>query len=61
MKPMALPVFAEVEVSTSIVAAPPLPLACGQIGIELPTGVKLTVDAAVDADALAQVMSVLGQ
>ena len=33
----------------------------GQIGIELPSGVRLTVDAAVDADALARVMSVLSR
>ena len=30
-------------------------------GIELPSGVRLTVDAAVDADALARVMSVLAR
>ena len=33
----------------------------GQIGIALPSGVRLTVDAAVDAGALARVMSVLGR
>lgn len=33
----------------------------GLIGIDLPTGVRLTVDAAVDADALARVLSVLAR
>jgi len=32
---------------------------CGQIGIELPSGVRLTVDAAVDGDALARVLTAL--
>lgn len=51
------PSFAEVEVSVpSAVTA-----GSGQIGIELPSGVRLTVDAAVDADALARVVSVLAR
>lgn len=62
VQPPALPSFAEVEV-----AAPPVPtmaspepaLPCGQIRIALPSGVRLTVDAAVDADALARVLGVL--
>ena len=62
VQPPALPSFAEVEV-----AAPPVPtmaspepaLPDGQIGIEFPSGVRLTVDAAVDADALARVLGVL--
>lgn len=33
----------------------------GCIGIELPSGVKLTVDGTVDADALARVIDVLGR
>jgi transposase len=33
----------------------------GQIGISLPSGVRLTVDAGVDADALARVLAVLGR
>ena len=51
------PSFAEVEVSvpTTVTAG------SGQIGIELPSGVRLTVDAGVDADALARVMSVLAR
>lgn len=61
-KQTALPAFAEVEVSEPslpVVASPAQ--ACGQIGIELPSGVKLTVDAAVDADALARVIGVLSR
>ena len=61
MKPAALPSFTEVEVSAPVIPVPSVPRACGQIGIELPTGVRLTVDAAVDADALARVMSVLAR
>ena len=56
-KRTSVPSFAEVEV--------PVPSAAlagsGQIGIELPSGVRITVDAAVDADALARVMSVLAR
>ena len=51
------PSFAEVEVSVPTAAT----AGSGQIGIELPSGVRLTVDAAVDADALARVMSVLAR
>ncbi len=61
VQPPALPSFAEVEVAGP--AAPtmlPQPASTyGQIGIELPSGVRLTVDAAVDADALARVLGVL--
>jgi transposase len=60
----ALPVFAEVEVAGRAIAAVPAPSrseAFGQIGIELPSGVRVTVDAGVDADALARVIGVLGQ
>ena len=51
------PSFAEVEVSVPSAAT----AGSGQIGIALPSGVRLTVDAAVDADALARVMSVLAR
>ena len=51
------PSFAEVEVSVPTTAT----AGSGQIGIELPSGVRITVDAAVDADALARVMSVLAR
>lgn len=61
-KRTALPSFAEVDVSESslpVVSAPAQ--ACGQIGIELPSGVKLTVDAGIDTDALARVIGVLAR
>ena len=57
VKRTSVPSFAEVEVSVSTTAT----AESGQIGIELPSGVRLTVDAAVDADALARVMSVLAR
>ena len=50
---------AHAPLSVSPVAQGPQP--CGQIGIELPSGVRLTVDAAVDGDALARVLAVLGR
>lgn len=49
------PSFAEVEVSVPTAAL----VGTGHIGIELPSGVRLTVDARVDAGALARVMSIL--
>ncbi len=55
-RPAALPSFAEVELSAPV---PGLPTAGSHIGIELPSGVKLTVDAGVDAEALARVVAVL--
>ncbi|MFN7399145.1 MAG: IS66-like element accessory protein TnpA [Sandaracinobacter sp.] len=76
LKPAALPAFTEVEVTPAFGAAPPaaplaststMPASCsvpavsGQIGISLPSGVRLTVDAGVDADALARVLAVLGR
>lgn len=59
----AAPVFAEVAVAEPPCLPPPTaPLVePGRIGIELPSGVKLTVDAAVDGDALARVLSVLAR
>ncbi len=56
----ALPTFAEVHVAE--VAAPaPQPGACapGLIFIELPSGVRVSVDGSVDVGALARVLSVL--
>ena len=70
LKLAALPAFAEVEVASAPVAAPSMstmpascsaPLVNGQIGITLPSGVRLTVDASVDADALGRVLAVLGR
>lgn len=56
-KRASVPLFAEAEVSVPA----PATAGSGQIGIELPSGVRITVDAAVDAGALARVMSVLGR
>ena len=63
VRPPTLPAFSEVEVAHPVVrdVAPPVPPHCGQIGIELPTGVRLTVDAMVDAEALARVIAVLAR
>ena len=73
LKPAALPAFAEVEMSREVappsLLTPVSPAACapsssaiaGQIGITLPSGVQLTVDASVDADALGRVLAVLGR
>ena len=59
------PCFAEVQV-TEPPTMPTFPCVDahdppGRIGIELPSGVRLSVDAAVDADALARVLGVLGR
>jgi len=63
VRPPALPAFSEVQVADPVGrdVAPPAPPHCGHIGIELPTGVRLSVDAMVDADALARVIAVLGR
>jgi transposase len=57
------PSFAEVQISEPAVL--PMTPACMQgnspIGIVLPSGIKLTVDATVDAAALARVIGVLTQ
>lgn len=57
--------FAEVLIADSV-AIPPLALlspldsdAPGKIAIELPSGIKLSVDASIDAEALGRVLSVL--
>ena len=58
--------FAEVRISEPpvMLSAPPAEVAAdartaGQIGIELPSGIRLTVDGAVDAEALSRVIGVL--
>ena len=54
------PAFAEVRISEPpALPAPIAPLVPGLIGIELPSGIKVTVDATVDADALSRVIGVL--
>lgn len=58
----APPTFAEVRMSDLEPAAPapqPAASATGLIHIDLPRGVRVSVDAAVDAGALARVLSVL--
>lgn len=58
----AVPSFAEVQISepAAMLPAPPSAAAgIGQIGIELPSGVRLTVDGSVDAEALSRVLGVL--
>jgi transposase len=60
--PPPLPSFAEVEVAVPSVPMLPSPEPTrpgGQIGIELGSGIRLTVDTDVDADALARVLAVL--
>lgn len=66
----AKPCFAEVRVTddapslpapVSPVAAPVCADAPGRIGIELPSGVRLSVDASVDEDALGRVLAVLAR
>ena len=59
--PSASPAFAEVEVAEPTVPAVAKPCAdpLGRIGIELSSGVRVTVDGAVDAEALARVLAVL--
>lgn len=51
IRPAPLPAFAEVEVDRTPPLLPPCAEGSGRIEIELPSGVRLTVDAAVDADA----------
>jgi transposase len=57
----ATPVFAEVAVAAQPLLPPPAAEGTGHIAIELPSGIRLRVDAAVDGNALARVLSVLGQ
>lgn len=56
----SLPVFAEVRVAEPAPPAPqPVAGSSGVIHIDLPDGVRVSVDACVDAGALARVLSVL--
>ena len=57
----ALPTFAEVRVADVAAAPAPQPATStrGLICIELPGGVRVSVDGSVDAGALARVLSVL--
>ena len=61
------PEFAEVRIADAVMTAPSLPPppspagSATKIGIELPSGVRLTVDTGVDADALRLVISVFAR
>ena len=56
----ALPTFAEVHVAEVAAPAPQSAMSTpGLIRIELPSGVRVSVDASVDPGALARVLSVL--
>ena len=59
----AVPSFAEVQITepAAMLPAPSVAPGSGQIGIELPSGVRLTVDASVDAEALSRVIGVLAR
>jgi transposase len=56
--------FAQVQIAQAEPISPQLPAPpepTGRIGIELPSGVRLSVDAGVDAEALARVLSVVSR
>lgn len=57
--------FAEVSLADPVAiplpAPPPAPETLGKIGIELPSGIRVSVDASVDAEVLGRVLSVLGR
>jgi transposase len=63
----AVPCFTEVAIAEPEPLPPPRVISepgqvpVGQIGIGLSSGIKLTVDSGVDADALARVLSVVGR
>jgi transposase len=60
--PGPVPCFAEVALAEPEQPPPRVHAElAGQIGIELASGIKLTVDAGVDAEALARVLSVVGR
>ena len=61
VRKLAEPVFAEVQISEQPALPAPTIAARsdGVIGIELPSGIKVTVDATVDADGLSRVIGIL--
>ncbi|BBD02212.1 transposase [Sphingobium sp. YG1] len=60
VRKLAEPAFAEVRIGEPpALPAPIAPLVPGLIGIELPSGIKVTVDAAVDVEALSRVIGAL--
>src|SRR5690554_2536058 len=59
---LAAPTFAEASLDTGPIDRSVVnPAQPGLIRIDLPTRIRLTVDAAVDADALARIIGVLGR
>ena len=64
-KTLAVPSFAEVELTTLPTALPAPSPGHGQIGgqisIELPSGIRLTVDVGIDAEALGRMVAVLNR
>jgi transposase len=65
--PGAMPCFAEVSIAevtpptSPHVISEPAHAGPSQIGIELSSGIRLTLDAGFDAEALARVLSVVGR
>ncbi|MCP1472370.1 transposase [Sphingobium sp. OAS761] len=61
VRKLPAPAFAEVQISEPLALPAPTVAARSDssIGIELPSGVRVTVDATVDADALLRVIGVL--
>ena len=57
----ASPAFAAVEMTGADLAAPSASARASRIKIELPLGIRLTIDAGVDPQALARILSVLCQ
>lgn len=57
------PTFAQVQISEPLALPAPTVTARsdGVIGIELPSGIKVSVDATVDADALSRVIGILAR
>ena len=55
------PAFAEVQISEQLALPAPMVVARndGVIGIELPSGIRVSVDAMVDADAPSRVIGIL--
>lgn len=54
------PAFAEVQIREAGLLASPYSQGNSPIGIELPNGVRLSVDGSVDAQALSRVLGVMG-
>lgn len=57
--PRQTPAFAEVEVTAAPVSLPAPTPSSDQIGIELPSGIRLTVGSGIDADALGRIVAAL--